>query len=411
LGLLPGPLTPTLHEGAVRLGTSLPFAEAAGHLARFTGVTVSEATVRRLTEAAGAAYVEVQEAEAARLLVDAPPAPPGPAKLQLSADGAMVPLVGGEWGEVKLLAIGEIVPDPAEPEGVRTTDLSYFARRLGVEAFVAQAAVETHRRGVETAGLVELLGDGSPWCQQVGDAHRPDAIRALDHPHAVEHLTAAAEASHGAKTPAARAWVAAQAHALKHDDPADVLAALRALPVGAATDPAAATEARDATLGYLEARWAQIQYATFRAMGLPIGSGAVESGNKRVVLARLKGAGMRWAPAHVNPLAALRCALCNDRWAEAWGQIAAARRAQVRARTAGRRAARRAAARAPAPDAAAGPLPLPPAWLDEPDGRAVAPPPAPGRPKLVVAGRPSAAHPWKRTYRLHRASLATPTKP
>jgi hypothetical protein len=42
------------------------------------------------------------------------------------------------------------------------------------------------------------------------------------------------------------------------------------------------------SLGYLEKRLAQIQYATFAAHGYPLGSGSVESANKLVVEARLK---------------------------------------------------------------------------------------------------------------------------
>jgi hypothetical protein len=47
-----------------------------------------------------------------------------------------------------------------------------------------------------------------------------------------------------------------------------------------------------AALGYLEKLREQIAYARFRALGLPIGSGMVESANKNVVEQRLKGAGM-----------------------------------------------------------------------------------------------------------------------
>ncbi len=68
---------------------------------------------------------------------------------------------------------------------------------------------------------------------------------------------------------------------------------------------------------------AQMQYPAFQAQGWPIGSGMVESANKLVVEARLKGAGMHWSRASVNPLLALRNAVCNDRWAEAWRQSAA----------------------------------------------------------------------------------------
>ena len=34
--------------------------------------------------------------------------------------------------------------------------------------------------------------------------------------------------------------------------------------------------------------------------------------------ARLKGPGMHWRPQHVNPMLAVRLALLNERWEEAW---------------------------------------------------------------------------------------------
>ncbi len=49
----------------------------------------------------------------------------------------------------------------------------------------------------------------------------------------------------------------------------------------------------------LTARWDAIQYARFQALGYPIGSGAVESANKLVVEARLKGSGLHWAREHI----------------------------------------------------------------------------------------------------------------
>jgi hypothetical protein len=45
-------------------------------------------------------------------------------------------------------------------------------------------------------------------------------------------------------------------------------------------------------LEYLEKRREQIRYAEFEAQGYPIGRGVVESANKLMVEARLKGAGM-----------------------------------------------------------------------------------------------------------------------
>jgi len=75
-------------------------------------------------------------------------------------------------------------------------------------------------------------------------------------------------------------------------------------------------------LAYLEKLEAQMRYPVFQDQGWPIGSGAVESGNKLVVEARLKGGGMHWARPHVNPMLGLRNIVCSDRWAEEWPRIA-----------------------------------------------------------------------------------------
>jgi hypothetical protein len=67
LELPPGELSTTLAEGVARLGTKMPFEQAAAELVFFWGMEVEETTVRRYTQAAGAAYVAEQTAEVERL--------------------------------------------------------------------------------------------------------------------------------------------------------------------------------------------------------------------------------------------------------------------------------------------------------------------------------------------------------
>ena len=76
----------------------------------------------------------------------------------------------------------------------------------------------------------------------------------------------------------------------------------------------------------------QMQYPRFQAQGWRIGSGSVESGNKLVVEARLKGAGMHWAEQHVNPMLALRNILCSGRWQADWPKIETRLRQQTHQR-------------------------------------------------------------------------------
>lgn len=64
-----------------------------------------------------------------------------------------------------------------------------------------------------------------------------------------------------------------------------------------------------------------MQYPLYQQQGWPIGSGMVESANKLVVEARLKGAGMHWQRTHDNPMLALRNGVCNKRSDEALRDI------------------------------------------------------------------------------------------
>ena len=334
LGLVPGQLTPRLQESLTRLGTWMPFRHAAAELAYFTGVTVSETTARRVAEQAGAAYVVVQTAEVTELERTLPQPPVGPDRLLMSTDGAFVPLVGGEWTEVKTLALG-VIAEPVLEKGervVHTGALSYFSRRSEAADFTRQALVETQRRGVETAGQVAAVTDGAEWIQGFIDYHRSDATRILDFPHALEHLATAGRIVYGEGTPAFTAWFEPLAHRLKQAEPEETLTELRHLLKQAQVNGvnAEGVATVQAQLDYLDKRRPMIAYAEFRQRGLPIGSGCVESANKLVVESRLKQAGMRWALEHVNSMLALRNVASNDRWAEAWPQMIEQRREQRR---------------------------------------------------------------------------------
>ena len=322
LGLLPGSLSPQSQDHLTRLAAWMPFERAAEMLGALTGVQVSEATTRRQTYLAGAAYEAVQAAQAAAP-EDPAPARTAPAdKLVLSVDGAMVPLVHGQWAEVKTLVIGE-VPAGQAAGAVKSTQLSYFSRMSEASVFAEQASVETRRRGVADAAQVCAVMDGAEWSDGVVDLQRPDALRILDFPHAAQAVSAIGQEAGMGQSEASPSWLATQLHTLKHEGPTPVLAELARL---CATFPL--NEPMSKSYTYLAKREARMQYPLYQQDGWPIGSGIVESGNKVVMQARLKGAGMHWAPAHVNPMLALRTAACTDRWDEAQQQLRAHRREQ-----------------------------------------------------------------------------------
>lgn len=107
-------------------------------------------------------------------------------------------------------------------------------------------------------------------------------MRILDFPHAVGYLSRAAQAALGIGSREVSLWLDAWAPKLKKGDPAEVLAATRAL-------PAPRPSRRSGRPRYLSTRLDQIRYADSQKQGDPIGNGTVESANKLVVEQRLKG--------------------------------------------------------------------------------------------------------------------------
>jgi len=399
LQLVAGSLTPHVQACLTRLGSWMPFEKAAGTLEDMLQVHISAATTRRQTETWGAGYVAVQEQEAERIERESPPAPAGPGKQLLSADGTMVPLVKGESAEVKTLVLGEI-GEPVLEKGewvVHARQLSYFSRLAEADTFTRLALVETHRRGVETAGQVIAVTDGAEWEQGFIDYHRPDAVRVLDFPHAAGYVAQIGAAIWGADTPTTKKWLTHQLHQLKHEGPSAVLPELRALTEAHPEIPKLAEH-----LAYLEKREAHMQYPIFQACGWPIGSGSVESSHRLIVGPRLVGAGMHWARVHVSPMLALRNALYNDRWEEACSYIVAHQRQQVEQRRHAHSERHRTTRAAQLPQTAvvAPPTPLEPApTLPSPQPTLTAeptPPSAPPSDRPRQPWRPAPDHPWRR---------------
>lgn len=334
LGLLPGGLMPFMHECLVRLGTWMPFEVARELLRDMLGVQISPAQVRRMSEAAGAAYVAVQSQEAERIEREAPEPLTRAEKMILSVDGAMVPLRQGEWAEVKTLVVGDVQPAVQEKGEwvVHTRHLSYFSRLANAEQFEQLSLAELHRRGVEKAAELGAVVDGAEWEQGFVDYHCPQAVRILDFPHAGQRIGQVGEVLWGEGSTQTQQWTSERLHQLKHQGPEAILEELQQLK---AQHPNQAVIAEN--LGYLEKRRTQMQYPTFQEQGWPIGSGIVESGNKLVVEARLKGAGMHWERDNVDPMLGLRNIVCSDRWTEEWPVIARQLRQQARERQTQRR--------------------------------------------------------------------------
>jgi hypothetical protein len=361
----------------------MPFAKAADMLERFTHVSVSESSAQRHTQTIGMAYEAVQLAEVEHIEQDWPDIEAEPDKLVVSVDGAFVPVVHGEWAEVKTLVVSEVA-EARLVDGktlVPTHSHSYFSRVAEAEAFQRLSFAELYRRRLESAKQVASVSDGAEWIQGFIDYHAPGATRILDFPHAAQRICQIGEAVLGAEHASLRAWQTRQLHQLKHQGCTEVLEHLRSFATAHLTVGVVAEN-----LAYLQKREAQMQYPNFVSAGWPIGSGVVESGNKLVAEARLKGAGMHWSRLSLNPLLALRNAVCNNRWAEAWQQsVGHIRRFGVRRRPVEPKQK--------------------PAAMPAESVCASAPASEPEADDLSRKRKPAAEHPWRRTYQATRARI------
>jgi hypothetical protein len=299
----------------VHLACFMPFDKVAQMMEEIVSVQTTEETVRRLTEQVGS---WMEAAQTAEIEAHGEPELEEEEALQrcvISPDGAMISLIHTQWAETRTVAIGE----PQEKRGaegereIHVGKLSYFSRLADASTFATLAEVEMRRRKVREAKEASAVMDGADWCLTFTQRHRPDAVRILDFPHAAEHVAKLLEALEHAGMQFPASMLQRCLHVLKHRGPRPLLGMADRLESDLAQHKGVQEH-----LEYLRKREMLMQYPQFRRDGWPIGSGMVESANKNVVEVRLKGTGMHWERKNVNPMLALRTAICNDRWREMW---------------------------------------------------------------------------------------------
>jgi len=322
LGLLGGAYTPQVQEAITRLSSRMSYREAQEELQLLWQVKASIGGLRDVTLRHGRVADRLIEDKVAELEATTPAAVVHPEQIVMCTDGAMVQLTTGEWREVKTMSLGEfrsIWDAKQQKVGTRTMAISYFSRVADADAFSRLALVEWHRRGGENARRVVAVQDGALWIQSVVDYHCPQAMRVIDFAHAQEYVARVGRAIHGAETKAFQQWYGQMSKQLGQQPPQRTVNALRLLQRQRPDHPEAA--GIEVAIRYLEKRLSMIDYPHFRRQQIPIGSGTVESGHKVVMQRRMKQAGMRWAEENLNPMLALRMALCNGTWQTSWQAI------------------------------------------------------------------------------------------
>jgi hypothetical protein len=325
--------TPQTIAQALRLGVEIPsYERAARAFVEISGVSLSKSSLRQLVDEYGGALV-AQQAEEARAMVK-PPAKdeveiewrqiPQPASdtMSVSHDGVMVNIRDEGWKEVKLVSVAAVEqhlnPTSGELE-VKLSQQSYRAGLWDAATFAIQQWAETERRGIPKAKRLACVADGAAWIWQLVLMCFSPCFEILDWWHASQRLWTIANAT-CASSAQATAWVEQQQKLWAEGNLLACFHQVRLLyPRGQLLpDPV-----RQAIL-YLFHQRKRMRYAEFRQLGLPIGSGTVESACKVVVQARMTQAGMRWSRTGAQAMLALRCVLLSDYWQHACRSLALA---------------------------------------------------------------------------------------
>lgn len=311
-------LSPGISQWLVELGARTSFLEAEVVLERLTGLRVSPETVRQRTEKRGRDLEEEAQKASAQVMRTreaAEAVDPAPGDLVVETDGVQVRYLDG-WHEVKLGLVGGQVQGELQAQ-------SYVAARETAEVFGTRLLSEAARRGaLEIVGWegkltgqgiarlrkVIVLGDGAHWIWNLAAEHFGESIEIVDFYHASEHVWNLAHALFGEDTVLASRWADFALAALYHDG-ADALLSL----LDQTTPPKPGAKVFRTERQYFRTNQTRMDYPAFRHDGLPIGSGAVESGAKHLVQQRMKRPGARWSEAGGQAVLNVRCHLLSNR--------------------------------------------------------------------------------------------------
>jgi hypothetical protein len=311
LGLSPRGCSRRLERVLTDFGCEHSFVRAAESVREHYGFVLGASAVRTATLAqAQRARVQLQAgyAEPFRVL----PAMGAP-QVIAQTDGTMICTVRSgqrkdsrprEWQEMRLVA--------AQAQASATT---VYAATFGSVAEVGRRWGHCARdAGWGLNSQIHAVGDGADWIRrQSREVFREQGTFLCDFYHVSEYLAAAALACAGHR---AKAWRKTQQKRLRRGAVALVIAALaeQVEPVGTPEEEAPVRNAHR----YLVNRPECLDYPRALALGLPIGSGMIESGHRHVLHARLKKAGTAWLHDTADQIAHLRVLRANHQWEAFW---------------------------------------------------------------------------------------------
>ena len=347
--------TPRLAESITKLATVLPHKPATELCTSLLGVSVSVHTSERLVEKRSAFVSSVKTREAdqlrphdhtglARQLVrPADAVAKAPETAYFETDGVLVmvrehdeerstaPPPGARGGKGRRYEVagrevknGILYTDDdcamETPQRGCLLDKTYVSHLGTWQAFATRVWPEMLRMRFDQAETRVVLSDGAEWIRTFCEWLPFKVLLILDLFHVKKCINEVAQALYRDDELGRRRWRAVQYDRAEGARIDELLAALdEAEPKG--------TNAKELVKDlhtYIGNNRDRMNYPAYKAKGLRIGSGAVESANFHVTGNRLKLQGMRWSEIGAADMAVLRTDLFNGRWRKRTEEMLAA---------------------------------------------------------------------------------------
>jgi Uncharacterised protein family (UPF0236) len=220
-------------------------------------------------------------------------------------DGAMYPTKEEKysWKEVKLGRVIRSQEILSLSEKRNYIETSTYVGHLG-EAKDFFPKMEYVLDGLKN---LVFVCDGAKWIWNWVDLNYPESIQILDFYHAKEHLCEFAK-DYFSDEKTRKQWIDNQSDALLKQTPEIVIQAIKDLEYQEKS-----TVKRENLLNYYQTNRNRIRYKEFKAQGLYIGSGAIESAHK-TFQERLKLSGQHWTEGGLQKMTQLRVAYKSNDW-------------------------------------------------------------------------------------------------
>ena len=224
-----------------------------------------------------------------------------------------------DWREPKLVTIFVIGPDGKQ---LKKSKAWIDGTLQGPDALAEIVASMLYRLGAGQAASITFISDGAPWIWERIDpilrmAKIPATVmiyRILDCCHAIGQMHAALK-SFGMSETMVKGLNRVHRKQIRDGDWGLVV---QSLEKRLARHPKLREESRqivERSINYLRnhGQSGHMDYPKYALMGLPLGSGAIESGIRRVINMRLKGNSVFWQSENAEAILQLRCQYISKR--------------------------------------------------------------------------------------------------